>query len=159
VNARRIVAGLLVALGAYVAIIGYRGVFLLTQHGAALKVLGAAVLVIPLVGVWVVVLELRFGRATQRLAVALDEDPPELPHTRQGGWTVPRPTLCSAGAGWPSRPIRTTGVVGTGWRSRTTWRVTGGGPGLRCAPLSNTPRFDPDARCFGSTKRGATFRV
>jgi Flp pilus assembly protein TadD len=84
VNARRVVAALLVALGAYVAIIGYRGVFLLTQHGAALKMLGVAVLVIPLVGVWVVVAEVRFGRATQRLAAALDEDPPELAHTPSG---------------------------------------------------------------------------
>jgi hypothetical protein len=44
-----------------------------------LKVLGLAVLVLPLVGAWVVIAEVRFGLATQRLARRLDAEgaPPE----------------------------------------------------------------------------------
>jgi hypothetical protein len=51
-------------------------------------VLGVAVLVMPLVGAWVVVAEVRFGLATQRLAARLDaegtEPEPELPRTPSG---------------------------------------------------------------------------
>ncbi len=82
---RGLLALLLVALGAYFAIIGYRGVYLLGEHDVALKVLGAAVLVLPVVGAWVVVAELRFGQATQRLAEHLhDEDLPDLPRSPGG---------------------------------------------------------------------------
>ena len=53
-----------------------------------LKVLGVAVLVLPLVGIWVVVAEMRFGLATQRLAGSLDAEgappEPELPRTPSG---------------------------------------------------------------------------
>jgi Flp pilus assembly protein TadD len=88
VTAKRAVALLLVALAAYFALIGYRGVYLLTQHALSLRALGVAVLVLPLVGAWVVVAEVRFGLATQRLGVQLDaegtEPEPELPRTPSG---------------------------------------------------------------------------
>jgi tetratricopeptide (TPR) repeat protein len=74
VTARRTVVLLIAALAAYFALIGYRGVYLLGQHAASLKVLGVAVLVLPLVGVWVVAAEIRFGFATQRLAGRLDAE-------------------------------------------------------------------------------------
>jgi hypothetical protein len=83
-TARRVVALLLIALAAYFALIGYRGIYLLGQDSVRLKVLGGAVLVLPLIGVWVVVAELRFGFATERLAVAYDEDPPDLPRAASG---------------------------------------------------------------------------
>lgn len=84
-NARRVVVLLLVALAAYFALIGYRGVYLLGEHSIGLKVLGVAVLVLPLVGGWVVAAELRFGLATQRLARRLDEDDAApLPRTPAG---------------------------------------------------------------------------
>lgn len=83
-TARRVVALLIVALAAYFGLIGYRGVYLLGQHSAGLKILGVAVLVLPLVGVWVVYAEVRFGFATQRLAVELDEPEPELPRSASG---------------------------------------------------------------------------
>ncbi len=83
-RARRVVAVLLVALAAYLVLIGYRGIYLIAQPRVVLKVLGVAVLVLPLIGIWVVVAELRFGQATQRLAERLDEDPPELPRTPSG---------------------------------------------------------------------------
>lgn len=86
-TARRVVAVLLVALAAYFALIGYRGVYLLQQHGLGLKVLGVAVLVLPLIGVWVVAAELRFGAATARLGRRLDDEgllADELPRTPAG---------------------------------------------------------------------------
>ena len=87
-TARRLVVVLVLALAAYFVLIGYRGVYLLGQHLVALKVLGVAVLVLPLVGTWVVAAELRFGQATQRLAEQLDAEgippEPELPRTPSG---------------------------------------------------------------------------
>ena len=83
-NARRVVAVLLLALAVYFALIGYRGVYLVSQHSVTLKVFGVAVLVLPLVGIWVVLAEVRFGFATQRLALELDEDDPQLPRTAAG---------------------------------------------------------------------------
>jgi hypothetical protein len=82
--ARRVVTVLLLALAAYFALIGYRGVILLGQGSLALKVLGVAVLALPLVGIWVAVAEVRFGAATQRLAEQLDGPAPELPRTPSG---------------------------------------------------------------------------
>jgi Flp pilus assembly protein TadD len=85
VTAKRVVALLVVALAVYFAVIGYRGVYLLGQDEARLQVLGVAVLVLPLIGVWVVVAEVRFGRATERLAARLDRaDDPPLPRTSGG---------------------------------------------------------------------------
>lgn len=86
-NARRVVALLLVALAAYFAIIGYRGAYLVGQDAIGLRVLGVAVFVLPLIGVWVVVAELRFGSASQRLAERLNgegDEPPDLPRTPSG---------------------------------------------------------------------------
>lgn len=87
-TAKRVVGLLLVALAAYFGLIGYRGLYLLAQRAATLKVLGAAVLVLPLVGCWVVVAELRFGLATQRLGARLDAEgeplDPSLPAAPSG---------------------------------------------------------------------------
>ncbi|MGH8960596.1 MAG: hypothetical protein ACRDWT_05225 [Jatrophihabitantaceae bacterium] len=87
-TAKRVVALLLLALAAYFALIGYRASYLLQQHSATLKVLGGAVLVLPLVGIWVVVAELRFGAATARLGRRLDEEgvpsDDDLPRTPSG---------------------------------------------------------------------------
>lgn len=66
------------ALAVYLALIAWRGVFLLNQSRWELRLLGVAVLLLPLVGVWVVIAELRFGRATQRLAAQLPDDAAEL---------------------------------------------------------------------------------
>ena len=78
-RARRVVGLLIVALLAYFVLVGYRGVYLLRQQSLVLRVLGVAVLVLPVIGIWVVVAEVRFGRATERLAHRLDEEgaPPE----------------------------------------------------------------------------------
>jgi hypothetical protein len=84
-TAKRAVGLLLVALAVYFAIIGYHGVYLLEQHRITLRVLGVAVLVLPLVGIWVVVAELRFGLATERLGRQLGPDSvDDLPRTPAG---------------------------------------------------------------------------
>lgn len=81
---RYVIAALLFALVVYFVLIGYRGVYLLTQPQLTLKVLGVAVLVMPLIGVYVVAAEIRFGQSTQRLAEALDEDLPDVPRSPAG---------------------------------------------------------------------------
>ena len=83
---RAVVGVLLFALLFYFALIGYRGAFLLTQSRWILKVLGAAVLVLPLIGIYVVVAELRFGRQAQRLTAELgpSADALELPRRPSG---------------------------------------------------------------------------
>ena len=88
-NPLAIVAVLVFALVVYFVIIGIRGVYLLGEHRWDLRVLGVAVLVLPLVGVWVTVAELRFGAASQRLAERMasegeDLDLPELPRRPSG---------------------------------------------------------------------------
>jgi Flp pilus assembly protein TadD len=85
VTGKRVVALLVAALAVYFALIGYRGVYLLGEHRIALKVLGVAVLVLPLIGIWVVVAEIRFGAATERLARALgDHEDQPLPRRPSG---------------------------------------------------------------------------
>lgn len=87
-KARNVVVLLVLALAAYFVLIGYRGLYLLGLPELQYKVLGIAVLVLPLVGIWVVVAEIRFGLATQRLASALDAEgeplEPELPRLPSG---------------------------------------------------------------------------
>ncbi|MDT4894535.1 MAG: hypothetical protein QOE97_3570 [Pseudonocardiales bacterium] len=87
-NARRVVGLLVAALAAYFVLIGYRGIYLLGQDRTALKVLGVAVLVLPVIGIWVVLAEIRFGRATERLGARLDDEgaepEPELPRSAGG---------------------------------------------------------------------------
>jgi cytochrome c-type biogenesis protein CcmH/NrfG len=67
-----VVALLVAAIAVYLVLIGSRGLFLLGQDRWTLKLLGLAVLVLPLIGIWVVVAELRFGAASQRLAERLE---------------------------------------------------------------------------------------
>jgi hypothetical protein len=88
-NPLAVVGVLVFAMAAYFVLIGIRGIFLLDQSRWVLKILGVAVLVLPLVGVWIVIAELRFGAASQRLAERLISEgesaaPPELPRSRGG---------------------------------------------------------------------------
>jgi cytochrome c-type biogenesis protein CcmH/NrfG len=55
----------------YLALVGYQGWLLLTSGEAVGVVLGAAILVLPLIGAYVVWRELQFGAASQRLAAEL----------------------------------------------------------------------------------------
>jgi len=88
-NPLAVVAVLVAAMAFYFALIGYRGLYLLGQDRWLLKVLGLAVLVLPVIGCWVVVAELRFGLASQRLEHRLREagesvELPELPRLPSG---------------------------------------------------------------------------
>ena len=60
--------------------------YLLGQPDGVDRLLGAAVLVLPLIGIWVVVAEIRFGRAAQRLTDELgqSDEALELPRRPSG---------------------------------------------------------------------------
>jgi hypothetical protein len=73
---RLVVAILVGALAFYFGLIGYRGVYLITRSGWVERILGGAVLVLPLIGVWVVLVELRFGRQAQKLTDELGPGDP-----------------------------------------------------------------------------------
>lgn len=84
-----VVIVLIIALALYFLLIGYRGIYLLAQGRWDLKLLGVAVLILPLIGIWVVVAEVRFGLASQRLAERLiaegeSASPPEIPRHPSG---------------------------------------------------------------------------
>lgn len=87
-TAKRMVWLLLVALIAYFLIIGYRGLALLRESSIMLKVFGVAVLILPFIGIYLVIAELRFGVATeimgQRLVEEGAEPEPELPISAGG---------------------------------------------------------------------------
>jgi cytochrome c-type biogenesis protein CcmH/NrfG len=67
-TARRIVPLLVLAFAVYVLLLGERAVALITDPRFVLKVLGVGVLLLPIVGVVMVVKELRFGQEAERLA-------------------------------------------------------------------------------------------
>ena len=56
----------------YFAAVGWRGVLLLRTGGVVAVLLGLALLALPLVGLWAVLRELRFGRATEVMGRELD---------------------------------------------------------------------------------------
>jgi hypothetical protein len=87
---RVVVAVLLFALAVYFGLIGYRGFYLLGEDRVVLRLLGAAVLVMPLIGLWVVVAELRFGRAAQRLTDEIGPSPDGLEIPRRPSGRVDR---------------------------------------------------------------------
>lgn len=73
-RSRDVVVLLVMALAFYLVLIGARGISLLGDHRWIVKGLGTGVLLLPLVGVAIVVAELRFGWATERLARVLGPD-------------------------------------------------------------------------------------
>jgi len=74
VKARRIAALLAVACAIYLAVLGLQAIILIRSGHFVAVLLGAALLILPVVGAWVVVKELQFGAATQRLARILEEE-------------------------------------------------------------------------------------
>ena len=68
----RTVALLLVAvLVIYLVAVGQRGLVLILDGRPVFVLLGIGVLILPLIGAWIVVKELAFGRATERLGAEL----------------------------------------------------------------------------------------
>ena len=78
-RARNLVVLLVVVLAFYFVLIGAGGIGLLGDHRWPVKGLGLGVLLLPLVGVVIVVQELRFGRETERLARLLDDPAAPVP--------------------------------------------------------------------------------
>ncbi|KWW99723.1 hypothetical protein LI90_1362 [Carbonactinospora thermoautotrophica] len=88
-TARRVVVLLVVAMAFYWLVLGQYGVLLIAEGRPVAVALGVGVLLLPLVGLWVVWSELRFGLATERLARLLEaegglpvDDLPRLPSGR-----------------------------------------------------------------------------
>ncbi|MGZ4611772.1 MAG: hypothetical protein ACXV1K_01125 [Kineosporiaceae bacterium] len=73
VGARRAAALALAVLLVYLVAVGWRGVLLLRTGGLVPAVLGLALLALPLVGLWAVAREWRFGVATEGMAHELEE--------------------------------------------------------------------------------------
>ncbi|WP_068277403.1 CvpA family protein [Aldersonia kunmingensis] len=83
------IAGFVVALVFYFALIGRAGVQLIQDGRVVSIVLGIAVLILPLIGVWVVYATLRAGLAHQHLSRRIEEeglvlDVSELPRMPSG---------------------------------------------------------------------------
>jgi hypothetical protein len=74
VTARRVVVALVAALLVYFVLLGERAWWLLTSGRAVLVGLGVGVLILPFLGGYLVLRELQFGLATQRLARALEAE-------------------------------------------------------------------------------------
>jgi hypothetical protein len=87
-TARRVAYLLTAILVGYFAVIGWRGWQLVSDGRLPFVLLGAGVLLLPVVGAWFVWQELRFGWATERLAAALAAEgglpDDELPRSRGG---------------------------------------------------------------------------
>ncbi|MDP9417994.1 MAG: hypothetical protein M3P48_09225 [Actinomycetota bacterium] len=73
-RSRSVALGLAAVLVVYLAAVGYRGVLLVRDGRPAFVLLGFGVLLLLLVGAWVVLAELRFGRRTEALARELDAE-------------------------------------------------------------------------------------
>jgi hypothetical protein len=72
VTARRVTILLTLLVAVYAVVLADRGLLMIRDGRPAFVLLGIGVLFLPLVGVWVIVQELRFGRATERLARELE---------------------------------------------------------------------------------------
>lgn len=73
-KARTVAALLALACTVYLVVIGFQAVVLIRSGELVAVLLGLGLLVLPIVGAWVVVKELQFGAATQRLARALQAE-------------------------------------------------------------------------------------
>lgn len=71
-KARRVALGLTGLLAVYMLVVGYRGVLLIADGRPAFVLLGIGVVLLPLVGVWIVMQELRFGRRVEAMGRALE---------------------------------------------------------------------------------------
>ena len=115
-NPLAVVAVLLAAMAFYFGLIGYRGLYLLGQDRWLLKVLGVAVLVLPVIGCWVVVAELRFGLASQRLERRMREAGSRptcrcCPGCPRAGW------IARAADGWFDQQRQAVEQAPQDWRS------------------------------------------
>jgi len=75
-------------LACYLLTLSWRGVLLVRDGRPAVVALGVALIVLPLLGAWAMVREVRFGAASQRLAGELERSgglpPDDMPRTPAG---------------------------------------------------------------------------
>ena len=77
---RRVAFVLVLVLGVYLVVVGERAWLLIRDGRVPFVLLGIGVLILPLIGLWIVWQEMRFGSATERLGRQLDaagELPPD----------------------------------------------------------------------------------
>ncbi|MFD4183079.1 hypothetical protein [Rhodococcus sp. NPDC058514] len=72
------IAAIVLALGFYFVLLGQRGVELIREGGVAPVGLGIGVLLLPVLGIWIVVVTLRAGFAHQHLAQRIADEGLEL---------------------------------------------------------------------------------
>ena len=68
---KRMAVVMAVLLGAYLLFVAARGIDFIRAGGLVPLLLGVAVLLLPLIGLWALYREWQFGRATQRLGTEL----------------------------------------------------------------------------------------
>lgn len=73
-TARRVALLLVLVLGIYLVVVAQRGILLVRDGRPAFVLLGVGVLVLPLLGLWVVWREMRFGSAAERLGRELEAE-------------------------------------------------------------------------------------
>lgn len=113
-GARRLVVLLVAVLAYYFVVLGDRGLILLRSGRPAFVGLGIGVLLLPVVGLWLVTQELRFGWATARLGRELGPDSSGLaePLPRRPSGRV---DLAAADAAFESRRTQVEAAPGD-WR-------------------------------------------
>jgi hypothetical protein len=87
-RARSLVILMTALVGAYICFAMWRAVLLMRTGTTTSIIFGCAVLVIPLIGMWVIARELFFGYGVQTMATQLEAEggltPDTLPHTASG---------------------------------------------------------------------------
>lgn len=73
-TARRVALLLAAVLGIYLVVVADRGIRLVQDGRVPFVLLGIGVLGLPVVGLWIVVAEMRFGQAAERLARQLEAE-------------------------------------------------------------------------------------
>lgn len=71
---RRVALALVVVLGVYLVVVGERAWLLIRDGRVPFVLLGIGVLILPLLGVWIVWQEMRFGSAAERLGRDLEAE-------------------------------------------------------------------------------------
>ena len=123
------------ALLVYFALLGRTALLLVESGEPAAIGLGAAIVIMPIIGIWVMVATLKAGLAHQRLGrlareQGMELDVGQLPRRRSG--RIERDAadaLFATVRDELSRPTRTTGYVGTAWPGPTITPATAAGPG------------------------------
>ena len=125
-----------VALIVYFVLLGRIATELMFSGSAAAIGLGLALLILPLIGIWVMVATLRAGLAHQRLARIVHDDGMELdvsalPRMPSGRIRRDAADELFRPCARRSNATRTTGDAGTGWPAPTTTPATARGPARR----------------------------